>query len=61
MLIVHIYIRVKPECIEAFKTATLINARASRQEPGVVRFDVLQQADDPTRFVFIEIYREAAD
>ncbi len=61
MLIVHVHIHVKPESVEAFKTATEANARASRLEPGVLRFDVLQQADDPTRFVLIEIYRAAAD
>jgi len=56
----HVHILVKPECVEAFKTATLANARASVQEPGVARFDVVQQADDPTRFVLVEVYRDAA-
>lgn len=60
MLIVHVHVHVKPESIEAFKLATLANARASRQEPGVARFDVGQQADDPTRFVLVEVYRDAA-
>lgn len=60
MLVVHIQVRVKPECVEAFKQATLANARASLQEPGVARFDVVQQQDDPTRFVFVEVYRDAA-
>ena len=60
MLIVHVHVCVKPEGIEAFKLATLANARASRQEPGVARFDVVQQADDPTRFVLVEVYRDAA-
>ncbi len=60
MLIVLVHVQVKPDCIEAFKTATLANARASVQEPGVVRFDVVQQADDPTRFVLVEVYRDAA-
>lgn len=59
MLCVHVHIHVKPECIEAFKTATLANARASLQEPGVARFDVVQQTDDPTRFVLVEVYRDA--
>jgi quinol monooxygenase YgiN len=59
MLVVHIQVRVKPECVEAFKTATLANARASLQEPGIARFDVVQQQDDPTRFVFVEVYRDA--
>lgn len=61
MFIVHVQIRLKPECIEAFKTATLANAHASIQEPGVVRFDVLQQADDPARFTLVEVYRSPAD
>lgn len=60
MLIVHVHVHVKPECVEAFKAATLVNARSSRLEPGVQRFDVLQQADDPTKFVLVEIYRDAA-
>jgi (4S)-4-hydroxy-5-phosphonooxypentane-2,3-dione isomerase len=60
MFIVHVQIKVKPECLEAFKTATLANARASVQEPGVARFDVMQQTDDPTRFVLVEAYRDAA-
>jgi len=57
MLIVHVHVQVKPECVEAFKAATLANARASVQEPGIARFDVCQQADDPTRFVLVEVYR----
>ncbi|MES2694337.1 MAG: antibiotic biosynthesis monooxygenase [Verrucomicrobiota bacterium] len=60
MLIVHVQVRVKPENVEAFKTATLANARASVQEPGIARFDVVQQADDPTRFVLVEAYRTPA-
>jgi autoinducer 2-degrading protein len=59
MLVVHVQVHVKPECVEAFKAATLANARASLQEPGVARFDVVQQQDDPTRFVFVEVYRDA--
>ena len=58
MFIVHVNIRVKPEFLESFKQATLANARASVQEPGVARFDVVQQSDDPTRFVFVEVYRD---
>ncbi len=60
MLIVHVHVHVKPECVEAFKEATRLNARCSLLELGVLRFDVLQQADDPTRFVLLEIYRDAA-
>jgi autoinducer 2-degrading protein len=59
MLIVHVHVRVKPEFVEAFRAATIENARNSIQEPGIARFDVLQQADDPARFLLIEIYRSA--
>jgi len=59
MLFVHINVHVKPESVEAFKQATLANARESINEPGIARFDVIQQQDDPTRFVFIEAYRTA--
>ncbi len=61
MLIVLVYVHVKPDCVEAFKTATIENARHSRQEPGIARFDVIQQMDDPTRFVLIEVYRTPGD
>jgi len=57
MLVVHVHVHVKPESVTAFREATLANARASLQEPGVARFDVLQQEDDPTRFVLVEAYR----
>jgi len=60
MLVVHVHVRVRPEHLEAFKTASLANARASVREPGVARFDVVQQADDPTRFVLVEVYRTPA-
>ncbi|HEV2331138.1 MAG TPA: antibiotic biosynthesis monooxygenase [Verrucomicrobiae bacterium] len=60
MLIVHVHVHVKPESVEAFKEATLANAQSSLKEPGVVRFDVVQQQDDPARFVLIEVYRDAA-
>ena len=56
MLIVHVHVHVKPEFIEAFKAATTENARNSVQEPGIARFDVIQQADDPSRFVLVEVY-----
>lgn len=59
MLIVHVHVQVRPEFIAAFQAATLANARASVQEPGIARFDVVQQADDPTRFVLVEVYRDA--
>ena len=57
MLIVHVHVQVKPESVEEFRQATLENARASVQEPGIARFDVVQQQDDPNRFVLIEVYR----
>jgi (4S)-4-hydroxy-5-phosphonooxypentane-2,3-dione isomerase len=60
MLVVHVQVRVKPESIEAFKAATLANARASVREPGIARFDIVQQADDPTRFLLVEVYRTPA-
>src|SRR5688572_4646566 len=56
MLIVHVHVRVKPECVEDFKAATHANAQASVREPGIARFDFSQQQDDPTRFVLVEIY-----
>jgi autoinducer 2-degrading protein len=59
MLIVHVHVRVKPESLDAFKKATLENAQASVQEAGIARFDVVQQQDDPTRFVLVEAYRTA--
>jgi len=58
MLIVHVHVHVKPEHIEAFKLATIENAANSVKEPGIARFDVLQQADDPSRFVLLEAYRD---
>lgn len=61
MFIVHVHVHVKPEFVEAFKEATLENARNSVKEPGVARFDVIQQADDPTRFVLVEVYRTSDD
>lgn len=57
MLVVHVHVQVKPECVEAFKKATLANAQASVQEQGIARFDVAQQTDDPTKFVLVEVYR----
>jgi (4S)-4-hydroxy-5-phosphonooxypentane-2,3-dione isomerase len=59
MLILIVNLHVKPECLEAFREATMENARHSRQEPGIVRFDFLEQSDDPTRFALVEVYRDA--
>jgi (4S)-4-hydroxy-5-phosphonooxypentane-2,3-dione isomerase len=57
MLIVHVHVHVKSEFVDAFRDASLENARNSVREPGVARFDVIQQADDSTRFVLVEVYR----
>lgn len=59
MLIVVVQIHVKPDCVEAFKAATIDNASHSLKEPGIARFDFIQQADDSTRFLLIEAYRDA--
>jgi quinol monooxygenase YgiN len=59
MLIVHVFVFVKPQFVDAFKAATVENARQSVQEPGIARFDVVQQSDDPTRFVLVEVYRSS--
>jgi len=61
MFIVHVFAHVKSDKIEAFNAATRENARNSVQEPGVARFDVIQQSDDPARFVLIEVYRTPDD
>jgi autoinducer 2-degrading protein len=61
MFIVHVHVHVKEDSINAFQTATLENARNSVQEPGVARFDVLQDQDDPSHFVLLEVYRTSAD
>jgi autoinducer 2-degrading protein len=61
MHIVHVFCHVKPEHVEAFRQACIENARSSVQEPGVARFDVIQQQDDPARFVLVEVYRTVDD
>lgn len=61
MYIVHVFVHVNPGQVEAFKIATLENARNSKQESGIARFDVIQQQDDPTRFVLVEVYRTPGD
>ena len=58
MIVVHVYVHVKPEYVEPFKHASVENARSSVQEPGIARFDVIQQTDDPTRFILVEVYRD---
>ena len=61
MFIVHVHVHVKPNCVDQFRRATLENARNSIEEPGVARFDVLQQPDEPTRFLLVEVYRQPED
>lgn len=61
MFVVHVHVHVKPESVDAFCEATLENAKNSVLEPGIARFDVVQQMDDPTRFVLVEVYRSPED
>ncbi len=61
MFIVHVFVHVKPDQVEAFKSATIENAGNSIKEPGVARFDIIQQMADPTRFVLVEVYRTPDD
>ncbi len=59
LLVVHVHVRVKPGSVEAFRRATRENAEQSVREPGVARFDVIQDAEDPARFVLVEVYHDA--
>jgi quinol monooxygenase YgiN len=59
MHIVHVHVHVKPEFVEAFKQATIENAGKSVRETGIARFDVIQQTEDPTKFVLVEVYKTA--
>jgi len=59
MQIVIVHVHAKPESVEAFKQATIENASNSVQEAGIARFDVIQQTDDPTRFILVEVYKTA--
>ena len=59
MLVVHVHVRVRPERVEEFLAASLVNARASLAEPGVLRFDVIQDQADPAHVVLNEVYRDA--
>lgn len=61
MHIVHVFVHVKEESVESFIEATIENARSSLLEDGIARFDVIQQQDDPTRFVLVEVYRSPED
>ncbi len=58
MLTVMVHVHVKSESVEAFREASVENARSSIREPGIARFDVIQQQDDPTRFLLVEVYRD---
>jgi|SRR6476619_6478009 len=59
LIIVHVHVHVKPDAIDAFRAASIDNARESVREPGIARFDVVQSTEDPTRFVLVEAYRNA--
>ena len=59
LIVVHVHVRVLPDAVEAFRAASIENARASVREPGIARFDVVQSTEDPTRFVLVEVYRTA--
>jgi quinol monooxygenase YgiN len=61
MLIVHVFVHVKEDQIDAFRAATIENAQNSVQEPGIARFDVIQNQDDLTRFILVEVYRTTDD
>ena len=61
MQIVHVHVKVKPECIDDFISASLENARQSMKEPGIARFDVIQSPDNPEQFVLVEVYRTSDD
>ena len=61
MLIVHVFVHVKSNCIEAFNAASVENAQNSINEKGIARFDVIQQNDDPRRFLLVEVYRTEND
>jgi quinol monooxygenase YgiN len=59
MIVIHVHAHVNPDAVEAFHEATVVNAAQSVREPGIARFDVIQQQDDPTRFILVEVYRSA--
>ncbi|HNV12006.1 MAG TPA: putative quinol monooxygenase, partial [Propionibacteriaceae bacterium] len=58
MFIVHVFVRVLPGTEDAFAAASVENSRNSLLEPGVARFDVVQEVEDSTRFVLVEVYRD---
>jgi quinol monooxygenase YgiN len=57
MHIVHVHVNVKSQFVEAFKQATIENAENSVKEPGIARFDVIQEMEDPTKFILVEVYK----
>lgn len=59
MNIVFVHVHVRPEFVDAFKQATIENASNSAKEEGIARFDVIQQTDDATRFILVEVYKTA--
>ncbi len=59
MLAVLVHVKVVPDRVEDFAAATLENATQSVKEPGVARFDVVQNREHPEQFVLIEVYRDA--
>ena len=59
MLAVHVSIQVKPEFVDQFIAATILNAKESLKEPGIAQFDFTQQQDDPTRFALVEVFRNS--
>ena len=61
MHVVQVLIHVKSDKIHEFESATRENAVNSLKEPGIARFDVVQQLEDPTRFVLVEVYRTPED
>lgn len=61
MFIVHVFIHVKPDCTEAFKSATLANVQNSIQEPGIARFDFIEQVEKPDHYGLVEVYRTPED
>lgn len=61
MHIVHVHIQVKEEHVVEFIAATIENAVNSLKEEGVLRFDVIRQADDPSRFELVEVYQSPED
>jgi quinol monooxygenase YgiN len=61
MYIVLVHTHVKPEFLDAFRAASIENARNSLLEPGISRFDVIQEVEDQTRFILVEVYRTPED